>query len=97
MRIVRTTLYVRSLKKLRARAGEVAALESAIAANPLAGNVVPGLSGVRKIRFAMGGKGKRGGGWAVYYVLWQDEAVFMIWRIPNPFGKTCRLRSGKRS
>jgi hypothetical protein len=54
-------------------------MEASLAARPLAGDVVPGLSGVRKARFAHGGKGKRGGGRAVYYVLWQDETVFMIW------------------
>ncbi len=78
MKIVRTTTYQRSLRKLGATAAEIAALESAIIANPAAGVVIPGLGGVRKIRFPLGGKGKSGGGRAIYIVLWVDATVFMI-------------------
>lgn len=79
VKIVRTALYIRSLKKLGARAAEIAALEASVSANPLAGDVIPGLGGVRKMRFAMAGKGKRGGGWAIYYAVWRGKTVFMIW------------------
>jgi hypothetical protein len=34
---------------------------SYIAANPEAGNVVPGSGGIRKVRWSMAGRGKRGG------------------------------------
>lgn len=78
MRIVRTRIYERALRKLGAMAAEIDALEQAIAARPEAGDVIPGLPGVRKIRFAMAGRGKRGGGRAIYYVVWNDEAVFML-------------------
>lgn len=37
------------------------ALETAVAENPEIGNVVPGLCGVRKVRVALPGHGKRGG------------------------------------
>ena len=53
-------------------------IEAAIAENPLSGDVIPGLGGIRKIRFAMGGKGKRGGGRAIYFVLLVDEAAFLL-------------------
>lgn len=36
-------------------------LISFLAANPLAGDEIPGAGGVRKIRFGAKGKGKRGG------------------------------------
>jgi len=32
-----------------------------IAANPLAGDVIPGARGARKVRWQVGGRGKRGG------------------------------------
>lgn len=38
-----------------------------IAANPGAGDVVPGTGGVRKVRWARSGSGKRGGVRVVYY------------------------------
>lgn len=78
MKIVRTNVYLRQVKKLKASERDIEALEQAIAANPAAGDVIPGLDGVRKLRFAMGGKGKRGGGRAIYYVLWVDDTAFMI-------------------
>jgi len=57
---------------------EIDALEAAIVANPNAGDVIPGLGGIRKIRFAMGGKGKRGGGRAIYFLLMADETILML-------------------
>lgn len=38
-----------------------------IAANPEAGDVVPGTGGVRKVRWSRAGRGKRGGVRVVYY------------------------------
>jgi len=55
------------LKKLHATKDEIDALEAAIVANPNAGDVIPGLGGIRKLRFAVGGKGKRGGGRAINF------------------------------
>lgn len=53
MEIVRTRAFERSLKKLGASDDDIAALENEIAANPETGDVIPGLGGARKIRFAM--------------------------------------------
>jgi mRNA-degrading endonuclease RelE of RelBE toxin-antitoxin system len=41
--------------------------------NPLAGDVIVGTGGVRKLRFAASGRGKRGGARVIYYYL--DEAM----------------------
>lgn len=38
-----------------------------IARNPAAGVVVPGTGGVRKVRWAASGRGKRGGARVIYY------------------------------
>ena len=56
MKIVRTTRYVRDLKRLRASAQDVARLEQAIAADPTVGDVIPGLGGMRKLRFGIGNR-----------------------------------------
>jgi hypothetical protein len=76
--IARTPMYLRSIRKLKATADELAAAEAGILAHPEAGQVIPGLKGVRKIRFAMGGKGKRGGGRAIYYVVWAYGRAYML-------------------
>lgn len=38
-----------------------------LAANPLAGDEIPGAGGVRKLRFAASGRGKRGGARVIYF------------------------------
>jgi hypothetical protein len=81
--IVRTKRYLKDLKRIGATEEEISSLEQAIAADPNIGDVIPGLRGVRKVRFALGGKGKRGGGRAIYYVLVSDDAAIMIFAYAN--------------
>ena len=42
-------------------------LVARLGANPEAGELVPGTGGVRKIRWAISGRGKRGGARVIYY------------------------------
>ncbi len=53
-------------------------LEQEIVNNPEVGKVIPGLEGLRKVRFAMAGRGKRGGGRAIYYLMLNDDLSIMI-------------------
>ncbi|WP_461384760.1 type II toxin-antitoxin system RelE/ParE family toxin [Devosia sp.] len=78
MKILRTKRYLRDLKHLRLTAVEAALIESAIIKNPVVGDVIPGLRGLRKMRFAMGNKGKRGGGRAIYFLIVSDGAAIMM-------------------
>lgn len=59
-------------------AGRVAALESEIAGDPESGDVIPGLGGIRKLRFRIGTKGKRGGGRAIYFVVLPEDVAVML-------------------
>jgi hypothetical protein len=78
MKIVRTALFEKSLKKLGATETDIAKLERELAAQPQGGDVVPGLGGLRKMRFAMKGKGKRGGGRAIYFLLMVQDAAYLL-------------------
>ena len=78
VQIVRTRRYVKDMERLGASAGDMARLEAEIATNPQAGDVIPGLSGLRKIRFALAGKGKRGGGRAIYFLMVSDELAVLV-------------------
>ena len=49
-----------------------------IAANLTAGDVIPGADGARKVRWAVQGKGKRGGARVVYFNLSDDELVLLV-------------------
>lgn len=50
---------------------EIEALCDFLARNPAAGNVIRGTGGVRKLRWALAGRGKRGGARTIYF--YQDE------------------------
>ena len=58
-------------KQAEALFGEVEKLEliTHLAEHPLEGDLIPGTGGVRKLRFAASGKGKRGGARVIYYYL----------------------------
>jgi len=49
-----------------------------IAANPEAGEVIPETGGVRKVRWALAGKGKRGGARVIYYHHSERLPVFLL-------------------
>jgi len=49
-----------------------------IAANPAAGDVIPGADGARKVRWAVQGKGKRSGARVIYFNLSDDELVLLV-------------------
>mgnify|MGYP000524099724 CR=1 FL=1 len=46
---------------------ELIKLECVLLINPEAGDLIPGTRGLRKVRVASGGKGKRGGSRVIYY------------------------------
>lgn len=78
MRFVQTKRYLRDLKRLGASDLDVARLEQAIADDPTVGDVIPGLEGLRKVRFGLGSRGKRGGGRAIYFLMVADDLVVFV-------------------
>jgi hypothetical protein len=57
---------------------EYASLQQALIENPNSGAVVPGSGGVRKIRWAQPGRGKRGGVRVIYYAKLHDGMIWML-------------------
>lgn len=49
-----------------------------LAANPLAGDVVPGSGGLRKVRWFRSGMGKRGGTRVVYYNTLAEGSIWLL-------------------
>ncbi|MCU0806359.1 MAG: type II toxin-antitoxin system RelE/ParE family toxin [Burkholderiales bacterium] len=62
---------------------EYASLQSALMADPEAGVVVPGTGGVRKLRWAARGRGKRGGYRVIYFVRRKDGVIWMLTIYPK--------------
>ena len=49
-----------------------------IADNPLAGDVIPGTGGLRKVRWSADGKGKRGGARVIYVNRLESGVIVLI-------------------
>ena len=49
-----------------------------IAANPQAGDVIPGAEGARKLRWSRAGSGKSGGARVIYFNLTEQEVVLLV-------------------
>ena len=51
-----------------------------IAANPFAGDVIPGANGARKVRWAVQGRGKSGGARVIYFN-WLDDGAIELFAV----------------
>jgi hypothetical protein len=49
-----------------------------LAANPLAGDVIPGSGGLRKVRWSRSGMGKRGGTRVIYYNMLSEGSIWLL-------------------
>lgn len=53
-------------------------LQDDIAKNPQTGDLIPGGGGIRKLRFALPGSGKRGGARLIYYWQTSKDKIYML-------------------
>jgi hypothetical protein len=57
---------------------EYAALQQALLADPEAGAIIPGSGGVRKLRWGVAGRGKRGGIRVIYFLRTRHGQIWML-------------------
>jgi hypothetical protein len=75
--IVETNAFLAATRKLMSEEGR-AALVDYLARNPLSGDVIPGTGGLRKLRWTLEGRGKRGGARVIYYFHHASIPVFLV-------------------
>ena len=77
MQIFATKIYERAIRKLLSDDSR-REMEASIAADPAAAPVMPGTGGIRKLRWAGSGRGKRGGIRTIYFHHAGPEAIYML-------------------
>ena len=75
--VAETQVFARSAERIWHEA-ERAQLVDFIALNPEAGDVVTGTGGVRKLRWARAGGGKRGGARVIYFYYRPDCPLYLL-------------------
>lgn len=78
MEIIETSIFTRQVNTLLSD-DEYHQLQMALLLNPCLGQVIPGSGGLRKVRWSLAGRGKRGGARAIYYWVVNDEKILMLY------------------
>jgi len=83
--VAETPEYLRCAARLLSEEERIAVV-AFVAANPRAGDLIRGTGGVRKLRWAMAGRGKSGGARVIYYFHSEEMPVYLL----TAFGKNER-------
>jgi mRNA-degrading endonuclease RelE of RelBE toxin-antitoxin system len=79
---VETALFTKLVREYLSD-GEYGQLQQELISYPEAGAVIRGSGGVRKIRWAAQGRGKRGGYRVVYFVRHSHDVIWMLTMYPK--------------
>lgn len=77
MKIIETSIFTKYIKDLFSDE-EYRLLQNALINNPEIGKVIKGTGGLRKVRWAIKGKGKSGGTRTIYYWSKTDNIILML-------------------
>ena len=76
--VVQTPTFLADAKAAGVEDDELSAIATTIAADPQAGDLIPGTGGARKVRIGGRGKGKSGGYRVITYYAAEDVPVFLL-------------------
>ncbi len=82
MVIIETSVFTRQVQDLLSDE-EYRKLQAALVGKPTLGPLIRGSGGLRKVRWALPGRGKRGGVRVIYYWAASDEQLFMLLMYPK--------------
>ena len=77
MIIIETSIFTRQVRTLLS-GEEYRKLQTALLLHPDRGAIIPGSGGLRKVRWAMQGRGKRGGVRTIYYWAVSNDQILML-------------------
>jgi hypothetical protein len=75
--VAETPMFTETAERVLGEAGRND-LVAYLAANPEAGDLIPGTGGLRKLRWRARGKGTRGGARVIYYVFDKDHPILAL-------------------
>ena len=76
--VIETDAYLSKAEKIMS-AAERESVVLMISASPAIGDVIPGTGGLRKVRIPLQGRGKRGGGWLIYWYYNEGYPAILMW------------------
>lgn len=82
MEFIETSVFTRQVTALLTD-DEYSQLQVALSAHPYMGTIITHSGGLRKTRWSMGGRGKRGGVRAIYYWVVTENQILMLFMYPK--------------
>lgn len=82
MEIIETPIFTRIVQSL-IPSDSYWELQRRLTQSPGMGDVIPNGGGIRKLRWAVPGRGKRGGMRVIYYWYTQEHQILMIYAYPK--------------
>jgi mRNA-degrading endonuclease RelE of RelBE toxin-antitoxin system len=82
MQFIETGIFTRQVTSLLSD-DEYSQLQIALLAHPDTGAIIPHSGGLRKIRWSMSGRGKRGGVRVIYYWVVTEDQILMLFMYPK--------------
>jgi hypothetical protein len=76
--LIETSIFTRQITALLSDE-EYGGFQSRIAANPELGALIKGGGGIRKVRVAVGSRGKRGGARVIYYWAVRQDVIMLLY------------------
>lgn len=80
--LIETSTFTRQITALLSDE-DYGAFQSRLAANPGLGALIKGGGGIRKIRMAVGSRGKRGGARVIYYWAVRKDVILLLYAYPK--------------
>ena len=77
MEFIRFSTFDKSAARIFSES-DILEIELTVIVDPLAGDLIPGARGLRKLRRPLAGRGKRGGARVIYYFVTAQDTILLL-------------------